>query len=158
MQRRHLGLLAAIVLIGLWLWTRHSGNGELHAPVTAPAGQVSAPMSGPVPAPLSAPASAEASQYPAFLPREARDVLGRIAQGGPYAHRQDGSVFQNREKRLPPQPHGYYREYTVETPGADDRGARRIITGGDPPAEFWYSDDHYRTFRRFEPPAMEARR
>ncbi|UNK48320.1 ribonuclease [Lysobacter sp. S4-A87] len=148
MQRRHLGLLAAIVLIGLWLWTRPSGNGDLHAPVTTPAGQVSAPAALP----------ATGTQYPAFLPREAHDVLARIAQGGPYAHRQDGSVFQNREKRLPAQPRGYYREYTVETPGSDDRGARRIITGGDPPVEYWYTQDHYRSFRRFELPPLETRR
>ena len=147
MRRRHLGLLAAIVLIGLWLWTKRSDNGDLHPPVATPAGQVAAPS----------PAAA-AVQYPDFLPREAHDVLARIAQGGPYAHRQDGSVFQNREQRLPAQPRGYYHEYTVETPGSDDRGARRIITGGDPPVEYWYTQDHYRSFRRFELPAPEARR
>jgi len=147
MRRRHLGLLAAIVLIGLWLWTKRSDNGDLHAPVATPAGQVAAPAP-----------SASTLQYPEFLPREAHDVLTRIAQGGPYAHRQDGSVFQNREKRLPAQPRGYYREFTVETPGSDDRGARRIITGGDPPVEYWYTQDHYRSFRRFELPPLEARR
>ena len=82
------------------------------------------------------------------LPVEARDTLTLIARGGPFEHRQDGSVFQNRERQLPPQPRGYYREYTVETPGSDDRGARRIVTGGTPPSEYWYSDDHYRSFRR----------
>jgi ribonuclease T1 len=148
MRRRHLGLLAAIVLIGLWLWTKRSDNGDLHPPVATPAGQVAAP----------APAPATTAQYPDFLPREAHDVLARIAQGGPYAYRQDGSVFQNREKRLPAQPRGYYHEYTVETPGSDDRGARRIITGGDPPVEYWYTQDHYRSFRRFELPPLEARR
>ena len=59
-------------------------------------------------------------------------------------------MFQNREGRLPPQPRGYYREYTVITPGSSDRGARRIVTGGDPPSEFHYTDDHYRSFRRIE--------
>ncbi|MGH8083476.1 MAG: ribonuclease domain-containing protein, partial [Lysobacter sp.] len=59
-------------------------------------------------------------------------------------------TFQNRENRLPRQPRGYYREYTVETPRSDDRGARRIVTGGDPPSEYYYSDDHYRSFRRFD--------
>jgi ribonuclease T1 len=147
MRRRHLGLLAAIVLIGLWLWTKRSDNGDLHPPVASPAGQFAAPAP-----------SASTLQYPEFLPREAHDVLARIAQGGPHAHRQDGSVFQNREKRLPAQPRGYYREFTVETPGSDDRGARRIITGGDPPVEYWYTQDHYRSFRRFELPPPEARR
>jgi guanyl-specific ribonuclease Sa len=84
------------------------------------------------------------------LPAEARDTLARIASGGPFAHRQDGQVFQNRERRLPSRPRGWYREYTVDTPGSGDRGARRIVTGGDPPAEFWYSDDHYRSFHRID--------
>lgn len=84
------------------------------------------------------------------LPAEARDTLARIAAGGPFEHRQDGSVFQNRERQLPSRPHGWYHEYTVETPGSDDRGARRIVTGGTPPTEFWYSDDHYRSFRRID--------
>jgi Guanyl-specific ribonuclease Sa len=54
---------------------------------------------------------------------------------------------------LPRQPRGYYREYTVETPGSRDRGARRIVSGGDPPVEYFYTDDHYGSFRRFEPGA-----
>jgi ribonuclease T1 len=87
---------------------------------------------------------------PAFLPPEAQATLALIASDGPFPHRQDGSVFQNRERRLPPQPRGYYREYTVRTPGEHDRGARRIVTGGDPPREYWYSADHYRSFRRFD--------
>lgn len=90
------------------------------------------------------------TRLPAFLPPEADDTLALIARGGPFPHRQDGSVFQNRERRLPQQPRGHYREYTVRTPGERTRGARRIVTGGDPPDEFWYTDDHYRSFRRFE--------
>jgi guanyl-specific ribonuclease Sa len=84
------------------------------------------------------------------LPAEARDTLARIAAGGPFEHRQDGSVFQNRERQLPSRPRGWYREYTVETPGSADRGARRIVTGGTPPSEYWYSGDHYRSFRRID--------
>lgn len=84
---------------------------------------------------------------PDFLPREAQDTLRRIADGGPFAHRQDGGTFQNRERRLPPRPRGWYREYTVPTPGALDRGARRIVSGGNPPTAFWYTDNHYRSFR-----------
>ena len=60
-------------------------------------------------------------------------------------------MFQNRERQLPPRPRGWYHEYTVETPGSDDRGARRIVAGGTPPSEFWYSDDHYRSFSRIDP-------
>jgi ribonuclease T1 len=87
---------------------------------------------------------------PPFLPPEAADTLARIAHGGPFEHRQDGIVFNNREGRLPAMPDGYYHEYTVDTPGLDYRGARRIITGGTPPRVYYYTDDHYRTFRQFE--------
>src|SRR3546814_4105388 len=84
--------------------------------------------------------------------RSALDTLALIERGGPYPHRQDGGTFQNRERLLPAQPRGYYREYTVRTPGSRDRGARRIVSGGSPPAEFFYTADHYRSFRRFAPP------
>ena len=86
----------------------------------------------------------------ASLPPEAHDTLRLIAADGPFPFDRDGTVFQNREGRLPPQPRGYYCEYTVITPGSSDRGARRIVTGGDPPSEFHYTDDHYRSFRRIE--------
>jgi guanyl-specific ribonuclease Sa len=89
------------------------------------------------------------SGLPAFLPAEADATLQLIARGGPFPHRQDGGVFGNREGLLPDRPRGYYHEYTVETPGARDRGARRIITGGNPPLAYYYTDDHYRSFRRF---------
>lgn len=82
------------------------------------------------------------------LPPEARDTLDRIRAGGPFPFRRDGITFQNRERRLPAAEPGYYREYTVITPGAGDRGARRIISGGRPPTLYYYTDDHYRSFRR----------
>lgn len=84
------------------------------------------------------------------LPPEARDTLALIRQGGPFPYRRDGITFQNREGRLPDAARGYYREYTVTTPGSADRGARRIISGGQPPTVFYYSDDHYRSFRRIQ--------
>ena len=84
------------------------------------------------------------------LPPEALATLQAIANGGPFPYDRDGTVFQNREGLLPPQPRGYYREYTVATPGSSDRGARRIVAGGDPPEVFYYTDDHYRSFRRIE--------
>jgi guanyl-specific ribonuclease Sa len=90
--------------------------------------------------------------YPSFLPREAVATLAAIERGGPFPHQRDGSVFQNRERRLPDRARGYYREYTVETPGSHDRGARRIVSGGDPPEVYYYTDDHYRTFRQIEVP------
>lgn len=60
-------------------------------------------------------------------------------------------MFFNREGLLPAKPRGYYREFTVDTPGLSHRGARRIVTGGDPPEVWYYTDDHYASFRRFEP-------
>jgi len=80
------------------------------------------------------------------LPREARETLALIKQGGPFPYKRDGIVFGNRERRLPVQSSGYYREYTVPTPGARDRGAQRIIAGGL--GEYFYTGDHYNTFRR----------
>ncbi|CAN7314664.1 ribonuclease [Pseudoxanthomonas sp. LjRoot168] len=97
-----------------------------------------------------APSARDADALPAFLPPEARQTLALIQRGGPFPHRQDGSVFQNREGRLPRRERGYYREYTVDTPGRDHRGERRIVAGGQPPREYYYSDDHYESFRRFE--------
>ena len=111
------------------------------------------------------------------LPAEARATLARIKKGGPFPYERDGIEFRNREKLLPMKARGYYREYTVQTPGARDRGARRIVAGGcgdgaagrsattgtqgdaarsSPQvfaeacgsAEYYYSDDHYRSFRR----------
>lgn len=87
----------------------------------------------------------------ADLPPEAISTLELIQRGGPYPYRKDGTTFQNRERLLPDKPRGYYREYTVPTPGARDRGARRIVAGGQPPEVYYYTADHYRSFRRIEP-------
>jgi len=80
------------------------------------------------------------------LPPEARETLALIKQNGPLPYAQDGKTFSNRERRLPLRTNGYYREYTVKTPGARDRGARRIIAGNG--GEFYYTEDHYRSFMR----------
>ncbi len=80
------------------------------------------------------------------LPREARRTLRLIKAGGPFPYRKDGTIFGNRERRLPLKPRGYYREYTVKTPGVRHRGARRIVAGGSD--EFYYTADHYETFKR----------
>lgn len=77
-------------------------------------------------------------------------TLGLILQGGPYPYRQDDSVFQNRERLLPEQANGFYREYTVNTPGATDRSTRRVVTGGQPPQVWYYTEDHYRSFVRLD--------
>jgi ribonuclease T1 len=83
---------------------------------------------------------------PKELPPQARETLALIEKGGPFPHAQDGRVFSNREQLLPRRGRGYYREYTVKTPGARDRGARRIIAGTA--GEFYFTDDHYRSFRK----------
>jgi ribonuclease T1 len=80
------------------------------------------------------------------LPVQARDTIELIQRGGPFPYRQDGAVFQNRERLLPSSPNGYYHEYTVKTPGSPDRGARRIIAGDK--GELYYTDNHYDSFRQ----------
>ena len=87
----------------------------------------------------------------AGLPPEALETLALIQRGGPFPYRKDGTTFQNRERLLPAKPRGYYREYTVPTPGSRDRGARRIVAGGNPPEVFYYTADHYSSFRQIEP-------
>jgi ribonuclease T1 len=99
------------------------------------AGQAQAPAAGPLP-------EVALSE----LPRQAQEALALIQRGGPFPYRKDGSVFGNFERRLPIRERGYYREYTVPTPGSRDRGARRLVVGRG--GEFYYTDDHYRTFRR----------
>ncbi len=92
-------------------------------------------------------ANAWAGDIPvADLPAEARATLALIRAGGPFPHAQDGRTFGNREKLLPRRARGYYREYTVPTPGARDRGARRIVAGKA--GELYYTADHYRSFQR----------
>jgi ribonuclease T1 len=92
--------------------------------------------------------SAISSIAVAELSGEARDTFHLIKQGGPFPYPRDGIVFGNREHRLPAQPRGYYREYTVKTPGAHNRGARRIVCGIVP--ECYYTADHYQTFKRIK--------
>ncbi|MDD5300813.1 MAG: ribonuclease domain-containing protein [Gallionella sp.] len=82
----------------------------------------------------------------ADLPVEAHKTLRAIKQGGPFASPRDGAAFRNYERVLPKHPRGYYREYTVKTPGAHNRGMRRIISGGL--NEYYYTADHYKTFKR----------
>jgi ribonuclease T1 len=84
------------------------------------------------------------------LPSEARQTKELILSGGPFPHTKDGTVFGNRERLLPREKRGYYREYTVKTPGAKNRGARRIVCGGKPaaPEACYYTADHYASFRR----------
>lgn len=86
------------------------------------------------------------------LPAQAQQTLKLIKRGGPFPYAKDGVVFGNYEGVLPKQKRGYYHEFTVKTPGARNRGPRRIIAGGDPATsgEYYYTDDHYATFRRIK--------
>ena len=89
----------------------------------------------------------------AELPKQGAQIHALILQGGPFAHMKDGSVFGNREQLLPAQKRGYYLEYTVPTPGAGNRGQRRIVCGGQAkaPDVCYYTADHYTSFRRIAP-------
>lgn len=121
--------LAAALLIG--------------GPVTASAAPAQVPAS--ISAPASFSAAAVGDICLSELPDEAHVTLDLIEAGGPYPYPQDGTVFQNREGLLPDQSADYYHEYTVETPGSDDRGARRIVTGEET-REDYYTADHYASF------------
>ncbi len=80
------------------------------------------------------------------LPPEGQITLQLIKKNGPFPYRKDGSTFGNRERLLPRQQRGYYKEYTVKTPGVQHRGARRIVAGV--PGEYYYTSDHYNSFKR----------
>jgi ribonuclease T1 len=101
--------------------------------------------------PAAARESPQATVALAQLPAEAQATERLIRSGGPFPYGKDGTVFGNRERLLPAHPRGYYREYTVRTPGARDRGARRIVCGGRQPTDpeaCYYTADHYASFRR----------
>jgi ribonuclease T1 len=88
------------------------------------------------------------------MPTQAQQTFQLIHVGGPFPYPKDGVIFGNRERQLPSHARGYYREYTVTTPGSRDRGARRIVCGGREPAApdvCYYTQDHYASFRRIAP-------
>ena len=89
----------------------------------------------------------------AELPVQGQRTYGALLSGGPFRHEKDGTVFGNRERLLPQERRGHYREYTVDTPGSRDRGARRIVCGGErtTPSACWYTADHYASFRQIVP-------
>ncbi|WHZ18757.1 MAG: Guanyl-specific ribonuclease [Rhodanobacteraceae bacterium] len=137
--RTLLPLVILVLLVG-YLYSQSHRRITVNLPTT------------PIATPSAPESSAAAPSLAAFLPPQAIHTLALIASNGPFPHAQDGVVFGNYEHRLPAEPRGYYHEYTVETPGARDRGARRIITGGNPPVVYYYTDDHYRSFREFKAP------
>ena len=159
MMRRYGWLVFGLGLLALWAWSQRTIPASAPVMGSTPAAQqadrhaplATLPADGSASRTPSPSTTPRADTWPGWLPGEALDTLQLIARGGPYPHRQDGTTFQNRERLLPSQPRGWYREYTVRTPGSRDRGARRIIAGGDPPVEFFYTEDHYRSFRRFAP-------
>ena len=148
--------LLLLVLAGVWwMQDRSAQVGSARTPTVSTANgartvaaQTTAASRGGPAARLTT--SSAASALPDFLPAEAVRSITLIQRGGPFPHHQDGGVFGNFESHLPRQPRGWYHEYTVETPGARNRGTRRIITGGTPPREWYYTDDHYASFRRFD--------
>ncbi|KUL35139.1 guanine-specific ribonuclease N1 and T1 [Streptomyces sp. NRRL F-4489] len=133
-------LLAALLLVLTGCTNGGAGKGSSSG---APGPAASATADGRGTAP---PWAKGYPQIPAArLPAEARHTLALIDAGGPFPYPKDGTVFGNYEKRLPKEPRGYYREYTVDTPGARNRGARRLIAGKQ--HEIFYTGDHYTTFQ-----------
>lgn len=139
-------LLPWVILIAVigWFYFKHTPRGQVDTatPTTQAQADTTPRTSGPD--------QGGCPVLPGFLPQEALQTIKLIESDGPFPHRQDGTVFGNREGLLPSQTNGYYHEYTVETPGADNRGARRIITGGTPPTVYYYTADHYSSFRCFQ--------
>ncbi|PWN03562.1 hypothetical protein DJ010_05495 [Nocardioides silvaticus] len=132
----------AVVVLTVFVWWLQAGDGEDSGDDAArPSTTVSSSSSVP-------PRTDEAGGLPyvdlADLPPEAADTLQLIDAGGPFPYAADGSTFHNYEGLLPGRYDGYYREYTVETPGSDDRGARRIIGGAE--GELYWTEDHYESF------------
>ncbi|MEU2767736.1 ribonuclease domain-containing protein [Streptomyces diastaticus] len=115
--------------------------------IGGPAAAQAAPAQAPTAHSLQAAVAAQAVGDICYsdLPAQAHDTLDLIEAGGPFPYPQDGTVFQNREGLLPAQSTGYYHEYTVETPGSDNRGARRIVTGSAADEDY-YTADHYASF------------
>jgi ribonuclease T1 len=110
---------------------------------------LTAPSASPSPSP-SAGSQTPRSGLPgiavADLPKQARDTLALIDRGGPYPYSQDNTVFSNLERVLPERPKGYYREYTVVSPGSSSRGTRRLVVGAQ--GDIYFTADHYQTFRQ----------
>ncbi|MQS12121.1 hypothetical protein F7Q99_07390 [Streptomyces kaniharaensis] len=154
-------ILAVLAAAGYLLTRKGSSHPKAAATSTATAAGSSAPKpSAPKPSPPSGGAPAPSGTWvpadPALadvcrtkLPSQAQDTLGLIAKGGPYPYNRDGIVFENRENRLPRKADGYYHEFTVVTPGSNDRGTRRVVTGGT--GEQYWSPDHYTTFQEIDP-------
>lgn len=150
-----LAVLVVVVLAG-WLLSSFAGSGTPDARPSAAPSSVESSATTKASGSTTKPGTQRGGIDPESglpwvaegdLPREAREVLRLIDAGGPYAYDKDGSTFGNFEGLLPQQRRGYYREYTVDTPGARNRGARRIVTGDNDRIRYW-TDDHYESFAR----------
>jgi ribonuclease T1 len=142
MRRRKgqpLAIVGALVAIFVAVWL----NRGKPAPQPPAEVRVAPPVTRSV-----TPYEARQNDVPAAEREQLDDTLRLIVAGGPFPYRQDGMVFANREGRLPQQPRGYYHEYTVPTPGAPNRGARRVIRGNN--GETYYTNDHYQSFIRLD--------
>lgn len=139
------GPLLAILVVLAMLSLRGGGEAADGGPV---AGASNSPTTSRVDThpPAATPHSGLSLVAESDLPREARRTLDLIRAGGPFPYRQDGQTFGNRERLLPRRSNGYYREYTVVTPGEDDRGPRRIVAGED--GGLYWTSDHYASFRQ----------
>ncbi len=141
--RRVIGVAVA-VLVAIAGWLLYDTSVDTH--VNGRLGT----QSTPTPTATTATTAGDQSGLPVVslseLPREAADTVSAIDLGGPFRYDRDGVTFENREGLLPGHETGYYHEYTVETPGSDDRGARRVIAGSA--GELYYTDDHYESFVR----------
>ena len=159
-QRSVVGLVVALVTAALVWWTQGDGGTPAPEPSVQDSATTSASASpthdytetntrSAEPSPQQAgtdPVSGLPLVALAQLPPEAADTVELIDAGGPFPEDEDGGTFENREELLPDEPRGYYAEYTVPTPGSDDRGARRIVAGDE--GELYWTGDHYRTFER----------
>ena len=143
--RQLLVLGLGIVLALVWWLTQHGGDSAEPGSRASPDGSTYAanPQGGDRDPASGLPYVAEAD-----LPPEAGDTLKLIDAGGPFPYDRDGVVFENRERILPAEQRGYYHEYTVPTPGEDDRGARRMVTGDE--GQYYWTDDHYASFERID--------
>lgn len=137
------GVVTAVALVVVLAFAYLAPGGSDSSPTSAPNGSAAAcvlPSVG---------ADGLAWSCLADLPREAQQTVTLIDRGGPFPYAKDGATFNNFEGLLPDRARGYYREYTVRTPGERDRGARRIVTGDDD-RQLFYTADHYETFVRVQ--------
>ena len=154
-RRRLPAWMVVALVVGavvLWAFARNGSGEAFDPPAALPSQSTTTDRSngttGPTPSGRSTPVSGLPTVAESALPDEADTTLALIRAGGPFPYEEDDGVFGNRERILPRQPGGYYREYTVETPGDDDRGPRRIIGGAD--GDLYWTTDHYASFRQIQ--------